>query len=123
MTDTLTNVREVDTSREKIQLLCVNGQVNGIQIKSAIDSGASEYSISETLAEGNEILWSRIQEKMNVHLVDGCIGSFSHWMKETYVAFEVHSECWDFYLMTLPKYNVIWASLGWIDGIQVQIGK
>ena len=52
------NVHEDDVSKEENNMtlvLCVDEQVNGIQLIFLIDGGASEYFISETLVEDNDL--------------------------------------------------------------------
>ena len=52
-------------------LLCVDDQVNDIQVRFLIDSGASECFISQRVVEANGLLMSKSQERLKIHLADG----------------------------------------------------
>ena len=85
------DIHEEDVSIEKENsciLLCVDGQVNGIQVRFLIDTGASEFFNSGSLVKENDMIWSKRQEKMKVHLADGSMRPCSHCLKGAYVSFE-----------------------------------
>ena len=52
-------------------LLCILGELNGIEVTFLIDSSASECSLSTTFVEKNRIKTRKIKEKLNTQLADG----------------------------------------------------
>ena len=56
------NIQENDGPKDTRVLLCVDGEVNGVQARFLIDSGASQCFISETLVENNEMPRKRVKE-------------------------------------------------------------
>ena len=62
----LQSIQEVDASRleeenTRVVVLCVDGQVNDIQVRFLIDSGASECFMIETLVDDNNLLLSKVK--------------------------------------------------------------
>ena len=54
-------------------LLCILGELNGIEVTFLIDSGASECFLSTTFVEKNKIKTRKIKEKLNIQLADGTV--------------------------------------------------
>ena len=54
-------------------LLCILGELNGIEVTFLIDSGASECFLSTVFVEKNKIKTRKTKEKLNIQLADGTV--------------------------------------------------
>ena len=74
----------------------------------------SECFISDKLVEENELLLSKSQERLKIHLEDGSTRSSKQCLKQACVNFGEHAEFLDFHVMKLPKYDAILGK-SWLD--------
>ena len=54
-------------------LLCILGEVNGIEVTFLIDSSASECFLSTTFVEKNKVKTRKTKEKLKIQLADGTV--------------------------------------------------
>ena len=54
-------------------LLCILGELNGIEVTFLIDSGASECFLSTAFVEKNKIKTRKTKEKWNIQLANGTV--------------------------------------------------
>ena len=88
-------------------LLCILGELNGIEVTFLIDSGASEWLLSTAFVERNKIKTRKTKEKLNIQLADGTARVSNLIVKQACVTFDDHAESIDFSVIGLPKYEAI----------------
>ena len=88
-------------------LLCILGELNGIEVTFLIDSGASECFLSTAFVEKNRIKVRKTKEKLNIQLADGTVRVSNLIVEEACVTIEEHAEFIDFSVIGLPKYEAI----------------
>ena len=88
-------------------LLCILGEVNGIEVTFLIDSGASECFLSTAFVERNKIKTRKTKENLNIQLADGTVCVSNLIVEQVCVTFEELAEFIDFSVLGLPKYEAI----------------
>ena len=88
-------------------LLCILGEVNGIEVTFFIDSGASEWFLSTAFVERNKIKTRKTKEKLKIQLADGTVRVSDLIVEQACVTFDDHAEFIDFSVIGLPKYDAI----------------
>ena len=88
-------------------LLCILGELNGIEVTFLIDSGASECFLSTAFVEKNKIKTRKTKEKWNIQLADGTMRVSNVMVEQECVIFNEHAEFIDFSVIGLPKYEAI----------------
>ena len=88
-------------------LLCIVGEVNGIEVTFLIDSGASECFLSTEFVEKNKIKTRKTKETLNIQLADGTVRVSNLIVEQACVAYNEHAEFIDFSVIRLPKYKAI----------------
>ena len=88
-------------------LLCILGELNGIEVTFLIDSGASECFLSTAFVERNKIKTRKTKEKLNIQLADGTVRVSNLIVEQGCVTFDEHAEFIDFSVIGLPKYEAI----------------
>ena len=95
-----------DTPSDSV-LLCILGELNGIEVTFLIDSGASECFLSTAFVEKNKIKARKTKEKLNIQLADGTVCVSNLIVEQACVTIEEHAEFIDFSVIRLPKYEAI----------------
>ena len=88
-------------------LLCISGEVNGIEVPFLIDSGASECFFSIAFVEKNKVKTRKTKEKLNIQLADGTVRVSNLIVEQACVTFDDHAEFIDVSVIGLPKYEAI----------------
>ena len=95
-------------------LLCILGELNGIEVTFLIDSGASECFLSTEFVERNKIKTKKTKEKLQIQLADGTVRGSNLIVDQACVVFKDHAEFIDFSVISLPKYEAILGK-PWLD--------
>ena len=77
-------------------LLCILGELNGIEVTFLIDSGASECFLSIAFVEKNKIKTRKTKEKLNIQLADGIVHVSDLIVEQACMTFNEHAEFIDF---------------------------
>ena len=88
-------------------LLCILGELNGIEATFLIDSGASECFLSTAFVEKNKSKTRKIKENLNIQLANGTMRVSNLIVERACVTFNEHAEFINFSVIGLPKYEAI----------------
>ena len=97
-----------------VVLLCIAGQLDGIPVTFLIDSGATECFVSTRVVREHNIKICKKKEKLKIFLADGSEKISSQCLQDICVDLGDHVEYLDFFILDLPKYDVILGK-SWLD--------
>ena len=95
-------------------LLCIAGQLDGIPVTFLIDSGATECFVSTRVVREYNMKICKKKEKLKIFLADGSEKISSQCLQNICVDLGEHVEFLDFFILDLPKYDVILGK-SWLD--------
>ena len=95
-------------------LLCIAGQLDGIPVTFLIDSGATECFVSTRVVREHNMKICKKKEKLKIFLADGSVKNTSQCLQNVCVDLGEHVEFLDFFILDLPKYDVILGK-SWLD--------
>ena len=97
-----------------VVLLCIAGQLDGIPVTFLIDSGATECFVSTRVVREHNMKICKKKEKLKIFLADGSEKISSQCLQDICVDLGDHVEYLDFFILDLPKYDVILGK-SWLD--------
>ena len=95
-------------------LLCIAGQLDGIPVTFLVDSGATECFLSTRVVRDHNMKICKKKEKLKIFLADGSVKNTSQCLRNICVDLGDHVEFLDFFILDLPKYDVILGK-SWLD--------
>ena len=95
-------------------LLCIAGQLDGISVTFLVDSGATECFVSTRVVRDHNMKICKKKEKLKIFLADGSVKNTSQCLRNICVDLGDHVEFLDFFILDLPKYDVILGK-SWLD--------
>ena len=95
-------------------LLCIAGQLDGIPVTFLVDSGATECFVSTRVVRDHKMKICKKKEKLKIFLADGSVKNTSQCLLNICVDLGDHVEFLDFFILDLPKYDVILGK-SWLD--------
>ena len=95
-------------------LLCIVGQLDGIPVTFLIDSGATECFVSTRVVRDHNMKICKKKEKLKIFLADSSVKNTSQCLHNIYVDLGDHVEFLNFFILELPKYDVILGK-SWLD--------
>ena len=95
-------------------LLCIAGQLDGIPVTFLVDSGATECFVSTKVVRDHKMKICKKKEKLKIFLADGSVKNTSQCLFNICVDLGDHVEFLDFFILDLPKYDVILGK-SWLD--------